>query len=301
MLVTSGAAARRPSTATPWMRQDGRMNPPLATFVGVRPHRVDGAALRRRVGGRTVVVTGASRGVGRAVAARCAAAGAHVVLLARDGGALASVADRLTAAGGRASTIAVDLRDTDAARDAAERVLADHGPPALLVSNAGHSIRRDLAAYTDRFHDVTRLAGVNLLGPIALALPLLAAMRARGGGHLVSVGTVGVGLPGPGWSVYTATKAGLDAWLRSVSPELRGDGVAVTSVHLPLTRTAMSAPTYGRSRLPALTADGAATWVCRAVVTRARVVSPWWARAGAVATAALPGTIDRLAARAWRR
>src|SRR5690606_20158918 len=180
------AAARRPPTATPGMRQGGRMNPPLATFVGVRPHRVDGAALRRRVGGRTVVVTGASRGVGRAVAARCAAAGAHVVLLARDGGALASVADRLTAAGRRASTIAVDLRDTDAARDAAERVLADHGPPALLVSNAGHSIRRDLAAYTDRFHDVTRLAGVNLLGPIALALPLLAAMRARGGGHLVS-------------------------------------------------------------------------------------------------------------------
>src|SRR5690606_5510984 len=107
MLVTSGAAARRPSTATPWMRQDGRMNPPLATLVGVRPHRVDGAALRRRVGGRTVVVTGAAGGVGREVAARGTAGGALVVLSVRGGGAPASVADRLTAAGGRASTIAV--------------------------------------------------------------------------------------------------------------------------------------------------------------------------------------------------
>lgn len=272
----------------------------LAPVLGMSARPVDGEALRRRLEGRAVVVTGGSRGVGRAIAVRCAAARAHVVLLARGSDALSATAEAIRVRGGQVSTIAVDLRDSTAARTAGERVVTEHGPPALLVSNAGHSIRRDLADYTDRFHDVERLAGVNMLGPIALALPLLAAMRHERAGHLVSVGSVGMALPGPGWSVYTATKAGFDSWLRSVSPELRTDGVAVTSIHLPLTRTAMSEPTYGRSRLPALTADGAATWVCRAVLTRARVVSPWWGRLGAVATAGMPATVDRVASRIWR-
>lgn len=275
---------------------------PLATLLGMRAHLVDGGALRRILGGRVVVVTGASRGVGRAVARRCAGAGAQVVLLARGAEALASVEAEIVSHGGTATAIPVDLRDLEAATAAGEQIVAEHGAPALLVSNAGHSIHRDLADYTDRLHDVTRLAGVNMLGPIALALPLLAAMRAAPAlGQLISVGSVGMVLPGPGWSVYTATKAGFDAWLRSISPELHGDGVAVTSIHLPLTRTAMSAPTYARTRLPALSADDAATWVCRAAVTRARVVAPWWGRLGGVMTAALPTAVDRASGLAWRR
>lgn len=273
----------------------------LAALLGMRGLRFDDDELRRRLDGRTVVVTGASRGVGRAVARRCAGAGAHVVLIARDADALEATASGIRSRGAGATALPCDLRDLDAARAAGERVVAEHGAPALLVSNAGHSIHRDLEAYTDRFHDVTRLAGVNLLGPIALALPILAAMTETGAGQLVSVGTVGMVLPGPGWSVYTATKAGFDAWLRSVSPELTASGVAASSIHLPLTRTSMSAPTYAGSRLPALSADDAATWVCRAVVTRQRVVAPWWGRFGAVLTAAAPATADRLAAAAWRR
>jgi len=276
-------------------------SPSVATLLGMRPHKVDGGALAQLLGGRPVVVTGASRGVGRQVALRCGAAGAHVVLLARGAEALEDVVEEVAGAGGSATAIPVDLRDLGAATAAAERIVSAHGAPALLVSNAGHSIRRDLSGYTDRLHDVTRLTGVNMLGPIALALPLLAAMQQARGGQLISVGTVGMVLPGPGWSVYAATKAGFDAWLRAVSPELRRDRVAVTSIHLPLTRTAMSAPTYAHSRLPSLSADDAASWVCRAALTRPRVVSPWWGRLGGVATAAWPGLVDRVSAAAWRR
>ncbi|GAB2625462.1 SDR family NAD(P)-dependent oxidoreductase [Pseudactinotalea suaedae] len=274
---------------------------PVAALLGMRPHQVDGGALRQLLGGRPVVVTGASRGVGRQVALRCGAAGAHVVLLARGADALEDLVAEVASTGGSATAIPVDLRDLGAATAAAERIVSAHGAPALLVSNAGHSIRRDLADYTDRLHDVTRLAGVNMLGPIALALPLLAAMRQARSGQLISVGTVGMALPGPGWSVYAATKAGFDAWLRAISPELRRDRVAVTSIHLPLTRTAMSAPTYRHSRLPSLSADDAATWVCRAALTRSRVVSPWWGRLGGVATSALPSLVDRISTAAWRR
>jgi len=224
-----------------------------------------------------------------------------VVLMARGADALQELADHVRTRGGTADVIPVDLRDTEAAGSAGERVVAVHGAPALLVSNAGHSVHRDVARYTDRFHDVTRLVGVNMLGPIALALPLLAAMMRARSGQLVSVGSVGMTLPGPGWSVYTASKAGYDAWLRSVSPELRRAGISASSVHLPLTRTAMSSPTYSGTRLPALSPDDAATWVCRAVVTRQRVVAPWWARVGGVLTVGAPTAADRLAGTVWRR
>lgn len=273
----------------------------LATALGMRPVAVDREALRRSLAGRVVVVTGASRGIGRAVALRCAAVGAHVVLLARSADDLDQLATAVGRTGATASTLVVDLRDVDAATAAGERVVAEHGAPALVVSNAGHSIHRDLADYTGRFHDVARLAGVNMLGPIALALPMLGSMIDAGRGHIVSVGSVGMVLPGPGWSVYAATKAGFDVWLRSVSPELRSVGIATTSIHLPLTHTRMSAPTYGDTRMPALSPDDAATWVCRAVLTSPRVISPWWGRAGAVLTAAAPTAADRLAGVIWRR
>lgn len=256
--------------------------------LGPPPERV-----QRVVGGRTVVITGASRGVGAQLAVRLAAVGARVLLLARDAAALEAVAARC---GPAAQAYPVDLRDTGAARAVAERILAEHGTPAVLVANAGHSIRRSVAASTDRFHDVERLTGVNFTGPVALTLPLLAAMRADGGGHLVWVGSAGVGLPGPGFSAYLATKAAFEAWLRCLGPEAATDGVRISTVHLPLVRTAMSAPTRGYDRLPALTADDAAALLCRAITDRPRLISPWWARLGSVLTAAAPATAERIAA-----
>lgn len=256
--------------------------------LGPAPEQV-----QRVVSGRTVVITGASRGIGAQLAVRLAAVGARVLLLARDAAALDRVAARC---GPQARAYPVDLRDTAAARAVGEQLLAEHGTPAVLVANAGHSIRRSVAASTDRFHDIERLTGVNFTGPVALTLPLLAAMRADGGGHLVWVGSAGVGLPGPGFSAYLATKAAFESWLRSLGPEAAADGVQISTVHLPLVRTAMSAPTRGYDRLPALTADDAAALLCRAITDRPRLISPWWARLGSVLTAAAPATAERVAA-----
>lgn len=256
--------------------------------IGPSPEQV-GQVVR----GRTVVITGASRGVGAQLAVRLAAVGATVALLARDTVALEAVAARC---GPAAQVYPVDLRDTDRARAVAERILAEHGTPAVLVANAGHSIRRSVAASTDRFHDIERLTGANFTGPLALTLPLLAAMRADGGGHLVWVGSAGVGLPGPGFSGYLATKAAFEAWLRCLGPEVAADGVQISTVHLPLVRTAMSAPTRGYDRMPALTASEAAALLCRAITDRPRLISPWWARLGSVLSVAAPATAERIAA-----
>lgn len=250
------------------------------------------ARLRASVAGKLVVVTGASRGIGAATAGRLALAGARVVLLARSAEALEERAARIRARGGEAHAVVCDLRDTDAAA-AAARIILDLGLPDIVVSNAGHSIHRDLVDYADRFHDVTRTAGVNYLGPVALLLGLLPRMMERGSGQLVSVSSTSVAIPAPGWSVYGASKSAFEAWLRAIAPELASRGVATSSLRLPLVHTAMSASTYQGS--PGLSARGAAQLVCRAIVDRPRLISPWWVRLGGIIADAAPGFSDAIA------
>ena len=262
---------------TPWVLG-------LAT-AGGGPDKV-----RRVVNGRLVVVTGISRGIGREVARRLVSVGATVIGIARTPTSL----DDLTAPQrGAFHMLAGDLRDTDWATSAGQCIVTDFGPPALVVSNAGHSIHRHLEEYTERFHDVARTTGVNYLGAVALALPLLAAMRDAGAGHLLSVTTTSVDVPTPGWSVYSASKAAYETWLRTVAPELRANGVATTSVHLPRVTTAMSAPTAGRYPMPELTVAQAADVICRAIVRRPHHVVPWWARVGAAVSGAWPDGVQR--------
>lgn len=256
--------------------------------------RTDGGGpeqVRPMVVGRLAVVTGASRGIGRRVAERLLQAGARVVAVARDEAALRTLPPG-------AEPCVLDLRDTDAATATARRLVENHGSPGLVISNAGHSIHRYLADYTDRFHDVARLAGVNFLGPIAFLLPLLRSMLDVGSGHLVNVSTVDVDVPLPGWSAYTATKTGFDAWLASIAPELNHAGVRATSLHLPRVRTAMSAPTAGRYPVPELTVDQAADVICRAIVRRPRLVAPWWATAGGALVRLAPTVTDAALTRA---
>ena len=251
--------------------------------------------VRNVVAGRLVVITGASRGIGRELAVRLASVGATVVGIARSFDALDSLAAAFADAEGRFVTLHGDLRDVDWAQDAGRRVVEHFGAPAVVVSNAGHSIHRNLLAYADRVHDVTRTAGVNYLGAVGLALPLLSSMADAHEGHLISVSTTSVDVAMPGWSVYSASKSAYEMWLRCVAPDLRAAGVATTSVHMPRVATAMSAPTAGRYPVPELTVQQAADLVCRAIVTRPRYVIPWWARASAAASGAAPEAVQRVA------
>ncbi|SED82560.1 SDR family NAD(P)-dependent oxidoreductase [Ruania alba] len=280
------------------VRDDRAVVPPewpvgLRALLGMAGFGPGPAEVRAVVDGRVVVITGASRGVGERVAIRLGAVGAHVVLLAR-GEDVDTVAERVRAHGGTATAYRLDLRDTAAASSTADRILADQGTPAVVISNAGHSIRRRFAEYSDRFHDVHRLMGVNALGPIALLLPLLREMTAAGSGHLVSVASASVDVPSPGYSAYAGSKSAFEAWLRALAPELGADGVATTSIHLPLVHTAMSAPTAAHAHAPGLTADGAAALVCRAIVDRPRLISPWWSRLGGLLSGLVPAASDRL-------
>jgi len=273
-----------------------------ATNWLANPARVsDPDKLRSVVTGKTVMVTGASYGIGEATARKMAAAGATVLVVARSEERLEDLAAAINAGGGRAVAYPTDLTDEAAVGALTKQVTEDHGPVDIVVSNAGKSLRRSLHHQYDRPHDFQRTIDINYLGPIWLLLGLLPAMREHGGGHIVNVSSVGARVvPGPQWGAYQASKGAFDFWLRSVAPELHADGVAVTSVYFALVRTRMIAPTPILGRLPSLSRDEAADAVAKAVIERPRVNEPPWMWPAELASVLLAGPADR-AARLWHR
>jgi NAD(P)-dependent dehydrogenase (short-subunit alcohol dehydrogenase family) len=269
----------------------------------VNPPRVsDLDRLRDSVEGTTVLVTGASFGIGEATARKLAAAGATVLLAARSGDKLDDLAQAIVAGGGSAISYPADLSDESAVATLTERLLGEHGPPDILVSNAGKSIRRSLHHQYERPQDFDRTIGINYLGPIRLLLGLAPAMRERGTGHIVNVSSVGVRVPpGPRWGAYQASKGAFDMWLRSVAPELHADGVDVTTIYMALIHTRMSEPTPSLRNVPGLTPDEAADIVAKAIIERPRTIAPWWLWPAEVTTVLLRSPVERVTQLWWRR
>ena len=257
--------------------------------------------LRRAVSGKTVMVTGASYGIGEATARKMAAAGATVLAVARSTERLEDLAAAINAGGGRAVAYPTDLTDEGAVSALTKQVTENHGPVDIVVSNAGKSLRRSLHHQYDRPHDFQRTIDINYLGPIWLLLGLLPAMREHGGGHIVNVSSVGARVvPGPQWGAYQASKGAFDLWLRIVAPELHADGVDVTSVYFALVRTRMIAPTPVLGRLPGMSPDEAADAIAKAVIERPRTNEPPWMWPAELASVLLAGPAER-AARIWHR
>ena len=257
--------------------------------------------LRRAVSGKTVMVTGASYGIGEATARKMAAAGATVLAVARSTERLEDLAAAINAGGGRAVAYPTDLTDEGAVSALTKQVTENHGPVDIVVSNAGKSLRRSLHHQYDRPHDFQRTIDINYLGPIWLLLGLLPAMREHGGGHIVNVSSVGARVVlGPQWGAYQASKGAFDRWLRSVAPELHADGVDVTSVYFALVRTRMIAPTPVLGRLPGMSPDEAADAIAKAVIERPRTNEPPWMWPAELASVLLAGPAER-AARIWHR
>ena len=174
----------------------------------------------------SALVTGASRGIGAAVARRLAASGVRVALLARTASALHALATEL---GAGAFAVPCDIRDPDAAAQA-ERALADAGMacPDIIVNNAGaFLIAPFLETSVDRFRETLE---VNLVAPFGVVRAFLRGMRDRGSGHVVTIGSVADRAIFPGNAAYAASKYGLRALHEVLRTELRGSGVRATLV-----------------------------------------------------------------------
>ncbi len=178
--------------------------------------------------GRTAVVTGGARGIGRAITERMLASGAAVAIWDLDAAAMAQTAGEL-AAQGTVSTHAVELTDQAAVRAATEATLARHGAIDVLVNNAGitggNAPTWDLAADAWR-----RVVEVNLIGPFLACSAVIPGMVARGYGRVINIASVAGKEGNPNASHYSASKAGLIALTKSLGKELAGKGVLVNCV-----------------------------------------------------------------------
>jgi NAD(P)-dependent dehydrogenase (short-subunit alcohol dehydrogenase family) len=251
-----------------------------------------GASLSSAVRGRTVLITGASSGIGRAAAIRIAGAGGIVLLVSRTREKLDEVREEIEERGGVAHVHPCDLSDTDDIDRMAEEVLARHGHVDVLVNNAGKSIRRSIALSYDRFHDFQRTMQLNYFGPVKLILCLLPSMRERKQGHIVNISSIGVQTNTPRFSAYIASKAALDAFSRAIASEIVDDGVTITTIHMPLVRTPMIAPTKMYRRFPTITPEKAAEMIGDAIVHKPKRIATPLGTLGQLLYAINPRSMD---------
>jgi NAD(P)-dependent dehydrogenase (short-subunit alcohol dehydrogenase family) len=259
-----------------------------------RLRRLLGARSPSPLAGRTVMVTGASSGIGEATALGCAAKGATVLLVARRSVELDRVRAEVEASGGTAASYTCDLTDGEAVDALVKQVLQDHGAVDYLVNNAGRSIRRSLHLSYDRFHDFERTMAVNYFGPVRLTMGLLPAMREQRFGHVVNIVSWGVQMKAPKFAAYLASKTALDTWSRIAGRETYGDNVTFTNVRFGLVRTDMVVPTGSIEDRSGITADEAARRVVRALEDRPITVGNLAAQAGEVLNIVAPRLSDAL-------
>ncbi len=252
------------------------------------------------VNGRTVIITGASSGIGRAAAIKIAAAGGIPLLVARSTDKLEETKQEIESRGGTAYAYSADLSDTDSIEPLLERVFSDHPAVDMLVNNAGRSIRRSIALSYDRFHDFERTMQLNYFGAIKLIIRLLPHMRERRFGHIVNVSSIGAQTNPPRFSAYVASKAALDAFTRCVGSEVIGDGVTFTTIHMPLVRTDMIAPTKMYDSFPTIAPDEAADLICEAIRSKPKTINTRLGTFGEVAYTLAPKAIDQILHMAYK-
>ncbi|PZS13338.1 MAG: short chain dehydrogenase [Pseudonocardiales bacterium] len=283
----------------------GIVVPPLASYAQnlweywertYSPDRRKDRALARAIKDKNVMITGASSGIGRATALRVGAAGGKVILVARTAEKLEETRRDIEDLGGVAFVHRCDLSDMADIERLAKEVLDEHGRVDVLVNNAGRSIRRSISLSYDRFHDFERTMQLNYFGAVRLILSLLPVMRTpsdgRKGGHIINVSSIGVQTNTPRFSAYVASKAALDAFSRCIASEVIDDGVYLTTIHMPLVRTPMIAPTTMYDRFPTITPAEAADMICRAMIGRPKKVGTTLGNAGALAYQIAPRGVD---------
>jgi NAD(P)-dependent dehydrogenase (short-subunit alcohol dehydrogenase family) len=252
------------------------------------------------VNGKVIVITGASSGIGKATAEKVARAGGIPVLIARSVDKLEETKTEIEDAGGTAYIYPADLSDMEAIDEVVRQVLADHPAVDMLVNNAGRSIRRSLEHAYDRFHDYERTMQLNYFGAIRMIMALMPHFRERKRGHIINVSSIGVQTSPPRFSAYVASKAALDAFTRCVGSEVIGDGVTFTTIHMPLVKTPMIAPTKIYDSFPTITPDEAADMICEAMRSKPKHIGTRLGTFGEVAYALQPKAVDQILHMAYK-
>ena len=188
---------------------------------------------------KTVLVTGASSGIGRGLALEIAARGGRLALLARRDDLLREVVDEINAQNGTAIAVAADVRDSKAMRAAADRVRAELGPIDVLIANAGIGTTK-AAAQLDP-EQVAQVIDINVIGAVNSVAAVLPEMVERDSGQLVAISSLASYRGVPKSAAYCASKAALSSFFESVRIDLRNTGVIVTIIYPGFIKTPLTA------------------------------------------------------------
>jgi NAD(P)-dependent dehydrogenase (short-subunit alcohol dehydrogenase family) len=225
-------------------------------------------SLKGTVGGKVVLVTGGSSGIGLAAAHKFAEAGATTIICGRDQDKLDEAAAEARAKGYEFVCYPADLADMADVDRFVQVLLSKHGGVDFLINNAGRSIRRAIEGSYDRFHDYERTMQLNYFGCLRITMGLLPAMVTKRKGHIVNISSIGVLTNAPRFSAYVASKAALDAWTRCASSEFADQGITFTTINMPLVRTPMIAPTKIYNNVPTLSPEEAGDMVAQACINK---------------------------------
>lgn len=223
-------------------------------------------SLRGTVGGKVVLVTGGSSGIGLAAAHKFAEAGAITIICGRDQDKLDEACKEAKAKGYNFVAYAADIADMADCDRFTQLLVDNHGGVDFLINNAGRSIRRAIESSYDRFHDYERTMQLNYFGCLRVTMGLLPGMVAKHKGHVVNISSIGVLTNAPRFSAYVASKAALDAWTRCASSEFSDQGITFTTINMPLVRTPMIAPTKIYNNVPTLAPEEAADMIAQACI-----------------------------------
>jgi NAD(P)-dependent dehydrogenase (short-subunit alcohol dehydrogenase family) len=230
-------------------------------------------SLKGAVGGKVVLVTGGSSGIGLAAACKFAEAGAVTIICARGEDKLAEAVREITQYAKDRGTkepkvyaYSADIADMESCANLIKTLEEEHGGVDYLINNAGRSIRRAIESSYDRFHDFERTMQLNYFGCLRVTMGLLPGMVKKRKGHVVNISSIGVLTNAPRFSAYVASKAALDAWTRCASSEFADQGITFTTINMPLVRTPMIAPTKIYNNVPTLSPEEAADMIAQACI-----------------------------------
>jgi NAD(P)-dependent dehydrogenase (short-subunit alcohol dehydrogenase family) len=194
----------------------------------------------KRLNGRIAVITGASRGLGRAMALALAAEGATIALVARDLSRLDETQRAISGAGGRAQSFPADVSDEAQVRKLEQDVAAAFGQVHILVNNAGINVRKPVVEFT--LADWRRVLDTNLTSAFLMCRSFIPHLRGRGYGRILNMASIMAWISLPGRAAYSATKSGLLGFTRALALELAGDGVTANTISPGPFATEMNTP-----------------------------------------------------------
>ncbi len=247
-----------------------------------RPTYLNKKKLKQHLDGKSILITGASSGIGEQLAHDLADIDCHLILVARRGEKLREIKREIEMKCAKVSIFQADLRNQSEMEDFLAFLHSLPNGLDVIVSNAGLSIKRSIYDSLDRFHDFTRTMSINYFAPVQILLSTIPLLQ-KNKGQIINVSTINALLaPVSYFAAYQASKSAFDVWLRSVAPELKRKGITSTSIYLPLVKTPMIQPTKAYRNIPALSANYAARIICKSIYTKKKKVQPWWLLFGQV-------------------